>query len=60
MRPVQDEIFADQENDHLRHQRQRGERPVAVLVEGDQAVGGGDSEQNRGAGDEHADAQVSA
>ncbi len=57
MRPIQDEIFADEKDDHLRHQRQRRERAVAVLVEGDQAVGGGDSEQNRGAGDKHADAQ---
>ena len=34
------------------------QRPVTVLIEGDQAVGGGDAEQNRGAGDEHADAQI--
>ena len=45
VRPVQDDIFADEEHDHLRGERQRGERAVAVLVEGDQAVGGGDAEQ---------------
>ena len=57
VRPVQDDIFADQENDHLRRERQRGERAVTVVVESDQAVGGRYSEQNGGANDEHADAQ---
>jgi hypothetical protein len=58
VRPVQNEIFADQEQHHLRGERQRGERPVAVVVEGDQAVGRGDAEQQRGADDEQPDAQV--
>jgi hypothetical protein len=30
---------------------------MAVLIKRDQAVGGGDAEQNRGAGDQHADPQ---
>ena len=44
---------------HLRGERQRGERAVAVVVEGDQAVGRGDAEQQRGADDKQADAQIS-
>ena len=58
VRPIQDDVFADQEDDHLNGERQRGKRAVAVIVEGDQAVRGGDSEQQRGADDEHADAQI--
>jgi hypothetical protein len=58
MGPVGDEIFADQKDDHLRNEGQARQRAVAVFVEGDQAVGGGDVEQKRGAGDEHADAEV--
>ena len=57
MRPVQDDVLADQEDDHLGGQRQHGERPVAVIVEGDQTLRGGDPEQQRRAGDQHADAQ---
>ena len=59
VRPIQDDVFADEEDDHLSGERQRGERPVAVIVEGDQAVRRGDSEQQRGADDQHADAQNS-
>jgi hypothetical protein len=32
VRPIKDEVFADQKEDHLRHQRQRGKGTVAVPV----------------------------
>ena len=57
MDPVQDQVLADQEDHHLRGQRKRGERTVAIIVEVDQAVRGGDAEQERGADDKQADAQ---
>jgi hypothetical protein len=38
-------------NDHLRDQRQRGERAATILIERDQPVGGGDAEQDGGGGD---------
>jgi hypothetical protein len=57
MRPIKDEVFADQKDDHLGDQRQRGDGAVTVLIERDQPVGGGDAEQDGGAGDQHADAQ---
>ena len=58
MRPIGDEVFADQEDDHLRGERQGRERPMAVLVEGDQAVGRRDAKQHGGAGDQQADAEI--
>jgi hypothetical protein len=42
--PIGDDI--DQEDQHLDAERKRRERPVAVLAEGDQAVGGGDVKEN--------------
>jgi hypothetical protein len=48
MRPIKDEVIADQKNDHLRDQRQRGERAVAVFIERDQPVGGGNAELDGG------------
>src|SRR6476619_4358071 len=57
MRPIGDDILADEENQHLYDERQCRERSVAVLVEGDQAVGGGDVKARGGAGYEQADAE---
>ena len=51
VRPIKDEVLADQKNDHLRDQRQRGERAATILIERDQPVGGGDAEQDGGDGD---------
>src|SRR5438874_5127128 len=58
VRPIGDDVLADEENQHLHDERERRERPVAVLVEDDQAVGGGDVKEHGGTGDEQADAEI--
>src|SRR5580704_14336580 len=55
--PIHNDVFADQEDDPLRDKRKRGERPVAVLIEGDQTLTGRDVENQRRRGDEKSDAQ---
>ena len=60
MRPIHDDILADEKDGHLGDERKRGERPVPVFIEGNQSVRRGDSEQQRRADDEQADAQNSA
>ena len=47
MGPVQQDIRSDEEDHHLNRERQLGERPVAVVVERDQTVRGGDAEHQR-------------
>jgi hypothetical protein len=58
VRPIGDDILADEENQHLYDERQRRERSVAVLVEGDQALGGSDVKEHGRASDEQADAEI--
>src|SRR5436305_2508506 len=60
MRPIGDGILADEENQHLYDERQRGQRSMAVLVEGNQSVDGGDVKEYRSAGDEEADAEIAS
>ena len=43
--PVHHEVGADEEDRRLQPQRQLRQRPVAVVIEFDQAFGGGDAEQ---------------
>ncbi len=57
MGPVQHDVLADEEDHHLYDKRQRGQRPVAVVIKGYQPVRGGDLKQQRRADNEHADAQ---
>ena len=56
--PVHHEVRRDQEDRRLQPQRQLRQRPVAVVVELDQAFGGGDAEQPGGAEHQQADAQI--
>ena len=58
VKPVHHEIRADQEDRRLQPERQPRERPVPVIVEFDQSLGGGDAEQERGAHDQEPDAQI--
>jgi len=60
VRPIKDNVLADKKNTHSHEQRRRGERPVAVLVESNQSVCGGYSEQKRGADDQHGNAKVAS
>ena len=49
VQPVHHEIGSDQEQDRLQPQRQRRQRAMAVVVEGDQVVGIANPEQQAGA-----------
>ena len=57
MAPIHDEVFADQKDESLREKRKRGKRPVAILIEGNQTVGGRDMQHKCSSGDEKPDAQ---
>ena len=60
VRPIKDNVLADKKNTHSHEQRRRSKRPVAVLVESNQSVCGGYSEQKRGADDQHGNAKVAS
>ena len=57
VQPVHHEIGNDQEQDRLQPQRQRRQRAMAVVIEGDQVVGIANPEQQAGAEHQQADAE---
>src|ERR1700685_1082770 len=58
VRPIQDDVFADEKDHHLRDQWQRREWPMAVVVECDETFGCCDVEEGGSADDQQADAQI--
>ncbi len=57
MRPIQDDVLTHEEDQHLYDERQRRERPVTVVIKGDQAICRSDVKQQGGTDNEHADTQ---
>src|SRR5262245_2598601 len=58
MAEIHDQVSADEEDDRLQPQRQSRERPVPVLVERNQVICRGYTEQQHGADDQEPDAQI--